>query len=604
VTSSGKTSQDDLMQLKEAFDMSKEQFRKIYNEKDLEIFSMKGEIKEKDAEFNELLTDFEIQKKDLASKTSQLLNATTELILLRSELEKNRNFLEDLNGTESIDVVVVQKLKKLLQLEQSNQVLELNVTKISKEKEEIEAQKLILENTVNQLKEELKVSKNQIDELVMKNKTSSYELEILEDQVQKGKEEIIGIQGSNRKYMSQVERYETEIEKYKSTVAQMKQDNTHLQNKIKTLDTQLNTMRDGKDYDVNPEVNMYKDEIQKHIMDKKRLEGDLEQAVDKSKERIKYFQSLNDSLTTELESLKFFLRNQEEKHQKTDRDRSNELTFLRQQMDKKVDEQILEVKAKQLETQNMVSSLKKELDEQHKIIQKKSKDEVNLTSSLSNLKEELTKATHQNVELQLKILQLEETVEKTVPTLNLNKSVKKSFAKDSNGKPEFNESNLIFVDPGSIITSEDLSVFPLLAVKKGILLLVSYFEQSVSEDNVSLHEIGDTSKHPELVDMIIKTTCEPLAATFRHHYTGNSWFSFGAQVHFWKMFEELSTLHDREGKHGKELREAILNANSSIDGFVEFLFLTLFRFLRKNYLPDGMDIQDAKFYAFIFYCLK
>jgi chromosome segregation ATPase len=558
------------MQLKEAFDMSKEQFRKIYNEKDLEIFSLKGEIKEKDSEFNELVTDFEFLKKDLSTKSSQLLNATSELVLLRSELEKNRNFLEDLNGTESIDVVIVQKLKKLLQLEQSNQVLELNMIKISKEKEEMEAQKLTLENTVTQLKEELKVSKDQIDELFMKNKTSSYELEVLEDQVQKGKEEIIGIQSSNRKYMSQVERFESEIEKYKTTVAQMKQDNTHLQNKIKTLDTQLNTVKDGKDYDANPEVNMYKDEIQKHIMDKKRLEGDLEQSVEKSKERIKYFQSLNDSLTTELESLKFFLRNQEEKHQKTDRERSNELTFLRQQMDKKVDEQILEVKAKQIETQNMVSNLKKELEEQHKIIQKKSKDEVNLTSSLSNLKEELTKATHQNVELQLKILQLEETVEKTVPSLSLNKSLKKSFVKDS--KTEFNESGLIFIDPGSIITSEDLSVFPLLAVKKGILLLVSYFEQSVSEDNVSLHEIGDTSKHPELVNMIIKTTCEPLAATFRHHYTGNSWFSFGAQVHFWKMFEELSTLHDREGKHGKELREAILNANSSIDGFEIYFF--------------------------------
>eukprot|EP01080_Neovahlkampfia_damariscottae_P005136 gene5136-8742_t len=597
VSASGKTSQDDLMQLKHAFDISKEQFRKIYNDKDLEIFALKTELKGRDEQVENLSKDLNKLKLDFDSQKLELSNSSSEIILLTAELERHRNFLGDLQDSNALDVVVVQKLKKLLSLEQSNRVFELEVSKLTIEKDEILLQKNEIENQYSQLKEEFRVKTSQIDELIMKDKQNSYELEVLEEQVQKGKEEIIGIQSSNRKYMSQVEKYEGEIEKLKSTIQHSKQDNVHLQNKIRTLDSQLATIRDGKDYDITPEVSMYKDEIQKHLMDKKRIEGDLDQTIEKSKERVRYFQSLNDTLTTELESIKFILRNQEEKQQKEMREHSNELQFLRQQMDKKVDKQLVELNEKKMESENKFQKLKKEIEEQHKIIQKKSKDEVDLTNSLSNLKEELTKATHQNVELQLKILQLEETVEKTVPSLSFSRQKHQqsmiSPKSNSNHDLQFNEKNLLFIDPGQTITKEDLTVFPLLAVKKGILLLVSYFEGSVSDQNVSLQELGDCNLHPELVNLIIKTTCDTLSATFSHHYTGDSWFNFGSKVHFWKMLEELSTSHDREGQHGKELRDAINSANSYIDGF-----------LRKNYLPDGMEIQDAKFDSFVFHCLN
>lgn len=581
---------EDVEQLKVILENTKIKVKEVTNKKDNEIHSLKVEIRKKEEDLEKL---FKRQK--VLQVNFETLDLETKLLKeniegLKIQNQEKANIIKELQSNETSSIPI--RLQKLLSLEQELEDTKIELEKYKKETEGLKYINSIIEKNYEKHREDLKINVDRLDEYEAINKQLKDDYDQIKDELKEANQAYDQLRQARRRDEQTIERNEDSIKKNKQTITQLRNEVKELNDKIEVLEKTIKDLNSGKEIDSTGQLKIFKEKVQNLESDKKRLDLDAVEVSNKFKEKIRQLQTLNDKLNTDLVSTESKLKEEQEKQAKSQRDFQTQAILNAQKSAKNSTKQYNEIKEKLDQKLDQITRLNREVEELRENLKKKSKVEINLNNELNNVKDTLRRTTHEKVDLEFKITDLEEKLTKLsqgqrVDTVSNNTQEKKKVEKIQNN---IKNDKKLLVDPGKKITKEDLECFPVLALKKGILNVVSYFEENVEQTKLDIKDLGNGKKHPEIIEIVKGSILLSLNYLFKNGYYGISWFG---NSHHWDLFEEVSHLYEDGGQENLKLQMAV---ETSINHVNEYMKL--------NYLPNGMIAQDAKFNSFVIHCLN
>jgi chromosome segregation ATPase len=169
------------------------------------------------------------------------------------------------------------------------------------------------------------------------------------------------------------------------------------------------------------------------------------------------------------------------------------------------------------EVENLKAKLKNAeknyIDFKYKFEEMKSKydaiyDKYANNKEFDSLKEQIKKISYQNMDFENKVHDLNDEITRLKDDIitkdklisRTQKKNKKNKTLDDDEKENEKENHkLIQIDDfQKKITKEDLDLHPLVALKKSILVIISYFENQVDGEKSDLNDLGNGKKNPQL----------------------------------------------------------------------------------------------------------